>query len=211
MKRLILFIITMLPLTSLWGEGFQWGLGATVGTAIGTGKGNWDWTDPSEGIQRETPLNGGLSLLFLLDGRGPLQLESGIGYYWNRTEIRNGDMHRSYEQDTIEVPLALRIFLNPEKRKFYIKGGGSLMYLCGPGRFLDGETGENYFTDDLPDNQFHGGLQFGTGRLFSLGKRTGQIELSYITFYSSPDYMQTDGTLSDMRFHRIAVVFGTYF
>jgi len=211
MKVLLLVISLLLFSSNLEAERIHLGLSTTLGTAIGTGKANWDWTDATMDIQRHTPLTLGVALPVLIRMGSLFQLETGLGYYWNRTAVQNGPEIREYQQNSLEVPLALRLYLLPENQTFYIKSGTALLYLHGPGRFDNLIDHESFFTGHLPGKQLHAALQVGAGYMLKKKNSSWQIELHYITFYSSPEYLRIDGTLADIRFHRMALNMACYF
>ena len=204
-------MILMISFAPLFAHSFHAGLEESADIAIGTGKGNWDWTDSSRDIQRYTPFTPGIALVTAYDLGPFFQMEGGVGYYWNSNEVANGDSRWVYEQQTLEFPLALRLFFVPRERGFYVKGGTALMVLTGKATFHNRETREDLLLSGRARNRFHGGLQIGLGYQAKLFRGLGEVEAKYITFYTSPDYVRTDGSLGDIRFHRFGVNFRYYF
>jgi hypothetical protein len=210
-KRFFLLILIMLMATALFASPFHFGVVGTFGTAIGTGKGNWDWTDPALGIQRSAPLNLGAAFMILTDLGPVFQLETGAGYYWNKCSISNGDEKWTYKQESLEFPLGLRLFFNGERRGLYAKGGTALILLTGKSSYKNDESGEELFDTQEAENKAHAGLQIGIGYQKEIRKILWELEAKYITFYSSPDYSRSDGSIADTRFHRMALNLGLFF
>jgi hypothetical protein len=210
MKRLpLLFFLLILPMT-LSGRSLHLGFEGTFGISLGTGKGNWDWTQSELGIQRRVEPNPGVAALMLLDLGPVFQLEGGAGYFWNRSSLTNGDKTYSYRQDTLEFPLGLRLFLHPGQRGFYVKGGGTLFLLQENASYKNLETGEDLLASQA-SRKLHPGIQIGLGIQKEHGKTLWQTELKYLTFYSSPDYLRSDGSRADLRFHRMQLSTGVFY
>ena len=205
------FLLTFVMGTALFASPFHVGIEGTFGTSIGTGKGNWDWTDPALGIQRSTPPNMGAAFMVLYDLSPVFQLETGAGYYWNKCTVANGDEVWTYKQESLEFPLAIRLFFNRDSRGLYAKGGTALILLTGKSSYINENNGEDQFISDIPENKAHAGLQIGIGYQREFKKMLWELEAKYITFYSSPDYKRSDGSTADTRFHRMALNFGLFF
>lgn len=212
MKMRSLFLLMILFTTSaLFASPFHFGVEGTFGTAIGTGKGNWDWTDPALGIQRSAPINMGAAIMILTDLGSVFQIETGAGYYWNKCSIANGDGNWTYRQESLEFPLGLRLFFNGERRGLYAKGGTALIFLTGKSSYKNDDSAEELFDLDEAKNKVHAGLQIGIGYQKEVKKMLWELEAKYITFYSSPDYSRSDGSIADTRFHRMALNLGIFF
>ena len=201
MKIRVTILLLFLPV-HLFAGSLHAGLEGTFGLSIGTGKGNWDWTDSDQGIQRKVVPNPGIAALMLLDISPVFQLEGGAGYYWNNSILQNGDETYSYVQNTVECPLGLRLFLHPEQRGFYVKGGGVLFLLQNEASYKNRETKEDMLRSQA-SRKIHTGIQLGLGIQKKRKQFIWQTELKYLTFYSSPDYLRTDGSRADLRFHRM--------
>lgn len=210
-KRTLLLFVILLLTTVIFASPFHFGIEGTFGTSIGTGKGNWDWTDPALGIQRSTPPNIGVALMMLTNLSPVFQLETGVGYYWNKCTVANGTDEWTYIQDSMEIPLAIRLFFNRDTGGLYAKGGTALILLTGDSSYINEKSGEDQFLSKTPANKVHAGLQVGIGYQRELKKMLWELEAKYITFYSSPDYSSSDGSSSDTRFHRMALNFGIFF
>ncbi|MDC7234160.1 MAG: hypothetical protein PQJ58_13075 [Spirochaetales bacterium] len=202
-KRILIGLALLLAAFSLSANPLHFGLEGTFGTSIGTGKGNWDWTESELGIQRTTPVNSGIALLLLADLGRFFQLESGAGYYWNKCTVQNGSDLWTYTQETLEIPLGLRLFFGDD-RGFYIKGGTALILLTGSPSYINDGSQEDMFVSG-PENTAHAGLQFGLGYQKQMKRGLWEIGAKYITFYSPTYYERSDGSLGDTRFHRMAM------
>lgn len=209
-NKTLLLLMLIFSGVSLFASPFYLGIEGTFGTSIGTGKGNWDWTDPALGIQRSTPPNAGVAFMALIDLTPVIQMETGVGYYWNTCTVANGDSEWTYKQESLEIPLGIRLFFNRGTKGIYAKGGSALMILTGKSSYMN-DTGEDQFISDTPENKVHAGLQVGLGYQKKLKKMLWELEAKYITFYSSPDYQRSDGSIGDTRFHRMALNFGLFF
>jgi len=201
MKRFIIILCFLQALTLQAGT-FRAGLEGSLGTAIGTGKGYWDWMDPSQDIQRIIIPSMSLSLTALTDIGPYFQMEGGIGYAWNTCKVKNGEEAYTFRQNALEIPLGLKLFFNTDRRNVYIKGGPVFFLLQDNGSFTGGPSGENMIASP-PDNVFHTGIQLGVGYQKESSGHLWQGEIRYLTFYSSPDYTRIDGSTGDIRYHRM--------
>lgn len=212
-RRLFLLVLLAAALSpSLYAGPLHFGAEAVMGTAIGTGKGYWDWTDKTEDTLRDPfVFNGGGSLLILADLTPLFQLETGVSYYVNRCKIENDGITRIYRQDSLDIPLGLRMFFRRGRRGLYAKGAAALTILMNNASFEDEDGDDDLFSSSVPGQRYHASLQAGLGyqREFKYG--IWQIEGRYANFYTSPDYERADGTTGDVRFHRIQLAFGWFY
>ena len=212
MKRKILLLSMLALAPALFSLDFHFGAEAALGTAIGTGKGFWDWTDKSEDTLRDPfVFNGGGSLLMLTDLSPLFQLETGISYYINRCKIENDDVIRIYNQDSLDIPLGLRMFFNRGQRGFYIKGAAALTILMDNASFEDDKGDNDLFSSSVPGQRYHSSLQAGLGYQKEFKYGLWQLEARYANFYTSPEYERKDGTIGDVRFHRIQIALGWFY
>ena len=212
MKRIVMLLTIYTMTVSLYAGTFHFGGEAALGTAIGTGKGYWDWTDKTEETLRNPfVFNGGGSLLMLVDIHPLFQLETGVSYFVNRCRIENDGVNRIYRQDTLDIPLGVRMFFKRGKRGVYVKGAAVLMILMDNASFTDEDGNDDLFSSSVPGQRYHAGLQAGMG--FQQEAKFGiwQLEARYANFYTSPDYEREDGTIGDVRFHRIQLAFGWFY
>ncbi len=212
MKRKALLLMLLTLTAALQARTFRFGGELALGTAIGTGKGYWDWTDKSEETLRNPfVFNGGGSILILADLSPLFQLETGVGYFVNRCKIENDGVTLIYRQDSLDIPLGLKMFFSRDKKGLYVKGAAALMILTDSASFADEDGDDDLFASSVPGQRYHAGLITGMGYQKETAYGLWQLEARYANFYTSPDYKREEGTLGDVRYHRIQMAVGWFY
>jgi len=184
------------------------GLKVSLSTAIGTGKGFWDWTAPGTELQRTIAPAAGASFLLDFETERNWALETGISYGENRFGLKVDSDTYLFRQPSLEIPLLLKIYFSEKSSRIYAKGGGSCLILLNSTEIGSSEDSKGPPAAVKPERHVHGGIHLGLG--FETGARKGRwlTELQYTTFYTSPEYIRSDGSRGDIRFHRFDLSLG---
>jgi hypothetical protein len=200
------------------GDRARLGVEAYAGTAIGTGKGHWDWYDGGA-VQRIPTVAGSVGVRGVVPVRPHLALGAGIRYAWNPTRITTSGGAADYRHDSIESSLTAELRVPFEGREratvgavavsavnargasggwhMVVWGGPALVVL--PGSARTAPAGVFDLASGDPGNRVHAGVDLG------LGVDNGRYRFGfrYVTLYTAPNYPRTDGApASDIRWHR---------
>ncbi len=212
-RRWILFGLAGIVLCSgLTALEIKNGIRVAAAASIGTGKGFWDWYGPEAESERFLlPFPTG-TLLFHLETTGAWALETGITFSQNSCGLDINGTDYIYRQSSAELPVAFKSYFSKKKPRFFMKGGANLIYLTGPASFNSTDGSVQLLVTENPKNPFHKGFLTGLG-IEAAAKNSALwvLDLTYQTFYTSPDYKRTDGTIADIRFHRFELGLGYLF
>lgn len=205
---LLLLLFSRAP---FWAVEYHGGMKLSINGAIGTGKGFWDWYGADANTKRSlSPLPAG-ALLLQRDSEENWSLESGVGYYRNHCLLKVDGEEFCYEQPSWEIPLLLKLYLNNEKLRTYLKFGTAAVILTDQASFENSDGSMILINDSSPEDTFHMGLNGGFGLEYRNRAGIWLLDLQYATFYSSPEYSRTDGSIGNIRFHRFELGLGYMF
>ncbi len=214
MRRDRFFLIILMGICSAGflnaGE-LHWGARLAAHSAIGTGKGYWDWYGAEADTKRFAIPSGTGSLLLQFTTNESWALESGLTYAVNSCGLDVEGEEYIFRQSSVEVPLIFRSYFNTRPVRLFFQGGTGLIYLSGEGSFKS-EDEKILIADKEPDRKLHACFIAGLG-LDIDREDAGHwiLDLRYTTFYTSPEYERTDGTRADIRFHRFELGLGYLF
>lgn len=207
--RKAFIVITLLNLYLLCSaQDLTLGLRVGLNNSIGTGKGYWDWTTGQE-VHRLWSPSYIVSGLVHWQYNENAALELAGSYAASRSIMEVDGQEYILEQNSLEFPLALKLYHSEGNPRSYLKAGTSLILLSNNSSFRNTDTGLEFFTEQRPRNPVHGGMILGYGLEFRGPKDLRYLlEFLYSTYYSSPGYLRMDGSEANIRMHRFELGVG---
>jgi len=183
------------------------GIEVHVGTAIGTGKGHWDWYGGGP-VQRMPPAAGSIGVKAVAPFGAHLSASTSVRYAVNTTRLSTSATVAEYRHDSVEASLAVELlvpgnFVSSGKSggwSVVVWGGPALVILPGSASIDPADAYDIAHTN--PGRPFNIGADLGLG----IDYGTHRLQFRYVTLYTAPAYPRTDGVASsDLRWHRFEV------
>ena len=181
-------------------------------SAIGTGKGFWDWYGSDAETTRAIVPSGTGSLILQVNKGRAWAVESGLSLADNRCGLKVGGTDYIFRQPSLEIPLSFKTYFNDNPSRFFMKAGANLTYLLREAVFESKDKTLQLLAENSPGKSLHMGLQTGMGLDIETERNSiWVIEVLYTTFYTSPEYSRNDGSTGDIRYHRFELGLGYLF